>query len=195
MLSIPARRSIDERQPRSAKRLTSRSLRGVPSGLDVKLKRQPAADHLNDGLGQLTDAQVHAGSDIHGLETVVVIHQEQAGAREVIHVQELTLGARCPKPGALTFRLEPPRAPCAAAPVRRGCSLGLSPGVEVCRHSRDKIAAILAPVGLTQLDPSDLSDRVRFVGRLEHAGQQAIFRHRLGRELRIDARAPKEGAS
>jgi hypothetical protein len=59
--------------------------------------------------------------------------------------------------------------------------------VEIGRHHRDEIGAVLLAVGLAQLDGGDLGDGVPFVGRLERAGQQRLLRHRLRRELRIDA--------
>ena len=44
--------------------------------------------------------------------------------------------------------------------------------VEIGRHRRDEVRAVLAPVGLAQLDARDLRDRIGLVGRLEGAGQQ-----------------------
>ena len=60
--------------------------------------------------------------------------------------------------------------------------------VEIARHKRDVVAAVLLAVGLTQLDAGDFGHRVPFVGRLQWAGQQRVFLDRLRRKLGIDAR-------
>ena len=59
--------------------------------------------------------------------------------------------------------------------------------VEIGRHDRDEVAAILAAIGLAELDAGDLGDRVPLVGRLERAGQQRLLGDRLRRQTRIDA--------
>jgi hypothetical protein len=64
--------------------------------------------------------------------------------------------------------------------------------VEICRHRRDEVAAILAAVGLAQLQARDLGDRVPFVGRLERARKQRLLGHRLRCQLRIDAGRAQE---
>ena len=61
--------------------------------------------------------------------------------------------------------------------------------VQVRRHRRDEVAAVLRAVRLAQLDAGDLRDRVGFVGRLERAGQQVLFLDRLRAFARVDARA------
>ena len=65
--------------------------------------------------------------------------------------------------------------------------------VEIGRHRRDEVAAILPAIGLAQLDAGDLGDRVPLVGGLERAGEQRVLADRLRRKLRIDAgRAEKQ---
>ena len=64
--------------------------------------------------------------------------------------------------------------------------------VQVRRHGRDEVRAILLRVGLAELDAANLGQGVGFVGRLEASGQQAILLHRLRRVLRINARAAEE---
>ena len=59
--------------------------------------------------------------------------------------------------------------------------------VEIGRHGRDEVAAVLAAIGLRQLDAGDLGDGVPLVGRLQRAGEQRVLGDRLRRELRIDA--------
>jgi hypothetical protein len=59
--------------------------------------------------------------------------------------------------------------------------------VEVGRHGRDEVAAVLAAVGLGELDAGDLGDGVPLIGRLQRAGEQGFLADRLGGEPRIDA--------
>jgi len=51
----------------------------------------------------------------------------------------------------------------------------------------DKAGVVLAVVGLAHLQPGNLGDRVRLVGRLEQTGQQLLLFHWLWRQLRVDA--------
>ena len=64
--------------------------------------------------------------------------------------------------------------------------------IEVGRHRRDKVAAILLTVGLTQPDAGDLGDRVPLVGHLQRSGQQRVLGDRLRGIARVDARRPQE---
>ena len=60
--------------------------------------------------------------------------------------------------------------------------------VEVGRHDRDEVAAILPAIGLAELDAGDLGDRIPLVGGLQRAGQQGAFGNGLRRQPRINAR-------
>lgn len=64
--------------------------------------------------------------------------------------------------------------------------------VEIGRHGRDEVGAVLLAVGLAKLDAGDLGDRVPLVGRLQLAGEQRTLDDRLSRELRIDAGPTQE---
>ena len=64
--------------------------------------------------------------------------------------------------------------------------------IKVGRLQADEVGAVLAPVGLHQLDAGDLGHRVPFVGRLEGAGQDRVFADRLRREFRIEAARSEE---
>src|SRR5262249_6950363 len=64
--------------------------------------------------------------------------------------------------------------------------------VEVGRHRRDKIAAMLSAVSATQHDPGDFRDRVPLIGGFERSGQQSIFGHWLRCEPWINARRAEE---
>ena len=48
--------------------------------------------------------------------------------------------------------------------------------VQIRRHRRDEIAAVLPAIRLAQLDAGDFGNRVRLVGRLEPAGEQILLR-------------------
>ena len=64
--------------------------------------------------------------------------------------------------------------------------------VQVRRHHRYEIAAVLPAICLAQFESGDLCDGIPLVRWLERAAQQAGFRHRLGREARIDAGGTEE---
>ena len=64
--------------------------------------------------------------------------------------------------------------------------------IEVGRHHRHKVAAMLAAIGLAQLEPGDLGDRVPLIGRFERAGQKRAFGNGLGCEPRINAGRPEK---
>jgi hypothetical protein len=51
--------------------------------------------------------------------------------------------------------------------------------VEIGRHHRDEIAAMLPAVGLAEFEAGDLGDGTQLVGWLEWAGQEAAHRYRL----------------
>ncbi len=59
--------------------------------------------------------------------------------------------------------------------------------VQVCRHNRDKVRAVLFIVVSAELDRCDLRYSIRLIRRLERSGQKAFLFHRLGSELRIYA--------
>ena len=65
--------------------------------------------------------------------------------------------------------------------------------VEIGRHDRTVVRAVLPIVGLAELDPGNLGDRIRLVVRLQEAAQQMLLPHRLGAAARVDAgTAPKK---
>ena len=66
--------------------------------------------------------------------------------------------------------------------------------IEVRRHHRGEITAMLAAISLAQFEPGDFGDRIPLVGRLERAGQQAAFRHRP-RSAGNSGGRPRHGAA
>ena len=59
--------------------------------------------------------------------------------------------------------------------------------VEIGRHQRDGVEAVLSVIGLAQFKPGDLGDSVPLVGGFQRAGEQIIFFYRLRAVARIDA--------
>ena len=53
--------------------------------------------------------------------------------------------------------------------------------VEIGRHDRAKIGAVLSIVCLTQLDTGYFRDGVRLIGRLQRPVHERLFRYRLFR--------------
>ena len=76
--------------------------------------------------------------------------------------------------------------------VTVGKVIVVAPAIEVGRHRRDAVHPVLAAIGLAQLDPGDLGDRVPLVGRLQRPGEQRFLGDRLGSELGVDARRAEE---
>ncbi len=64
--------------------------------------------------------------------------------------------------------------------------------IEIGRHRADEVRAVLAAIGLAELDAGDLGDRVPLIGGLELALEQRLLGHRLRRELGIDAAGAEE---
>src|SRR6266850_1301264 len=64
--------------------------------------------------------------------------------------------------------------------------------IKVRRHSAEKIAFILAAVGLAQFDARDFGDSVPLVGRFQRTGEEGSFLNRLRRQSRIDTRTAQE---
>src|SRR5205807_13712 len=53
--------------------------------------------------------------------------------------------------------------------------------IEIGRHDTDRVETVLPAIRLAHLEPGNLCDGVRLIGRLQRAGEQAILRHRLRR--------------
>jgi hypothetical protein len=126
----------------------------------------------------------------------IALQQEGEGVGQVLHVEELS--ARLPRTpdreGLCAGRLGFVRLVQQGRDhVTRGRIEVVAWPVEVRRHGRDEVAAVLTPVGLAQFQAGNLGNGVPLIGRLQRAGQEGVFRHRLGRVARIDAgRAEKQ---
>lgn len=64
--------------------------------------------------------------------------------------------------------------------------------VQIGRHHRQILRAVLAVVAPAHFDAGDLGERIGPVGGLQRTGQQAVFAHRLRRHLRVDAAGTEE---
>src|SRR6266487_4759800 len=62
--------------------------RGAVGFAGVEAKGRPGMNNLLHGGGELAYGEVLAGPDVDMSELVVVIHQEYAGIREVVHVEK-----------------------------------------------------------------------------------------------------------
>ena len=181
---MPSRSSIRWRQPRACSRDTSSSLRGMPSGFDVSKVEHAPPDRRSRARSRRARGCVRS-SPVPTLMcplAVVVLHQEHAGVGQVVDVQELA-ARRAGAPDHDLARARHLRVVELAHHRRQHVRARqvevVVRAVEVGRHRRDEVRAVLPPVGLAQLDPGDLGDRVRLVGRLERAGQQRLLGHRL----------------
>src|SRR3569832_1999210 len=145
--------------------------------------------------GELADADVAADADIDDALTVVDLHHVQAGGGAIVHVAEFApWRARAPYRHARGTRH------CRVVELAqsrgqhvRGIEIEVVAGaVEIGGQHRHVTAAVLAAVGLTELDPRDLRYRIPLVGGFERTAQQRVLAHRLRRHLRVDARAAQE---
>ena len=169
----------------------------------VPLDRSGVADHALDQFGELADGQVVAGADVdHAVGQVGgrhVLQQEDDGLGQVVDVEELAArGAGAPEhdrrhglarravfAGQADLRLVE-LADHRRQHVARAQVEVVAGAIEVGRHEREVVGAVLAVETAAQLDAGDLGDRVRPVGLLERTGQQVLLlerlrRHRAGR--------------
>src|ERR1700680_4759553 len=70
--------------------------------------------------------------------------------------------------------------------------VGVAGTVEVARHHGNEIRPMLPPVGLAQLDASDLGDGIPLVCGLKRAREELRLNDRLASELRINAGRPQK---
>src|SRR4051812_26880439 len=147
---------------------------------------------LAEGLRQLADAQILPRADVDVLILLVVAHEEEAGVGEVVDVQQLAPGlARAPHRHLVLTR----GAGLVEAAHQRRQHVGaleievVVRTIEIGRHGRDEVAAILPAVGLAELDARDLGDGVGLVGGLQQAGEQILLADRLRALPGVDAGA------
>jgi hypothetical protein len=164
-------------------------LAGVPHQLPLE------PDHLLHQLRKLLDGHLATTPHIDMFQPGVVIHQEDHGVGEVIHVEELAQR----RPGAPDDDLggvgrlglvEPPYE--GGQDVRVLRVEVVLRTVEVGGHGRDGVKAVLDAVRLAHLDAGDLGDGVPLVGGLERAGEERVLRDGLRRELGVDAGGAEE---
>jgi len=153
------------------------------------------ADHRFDHLGKFADGEVGARAHVHDLGVRVVLHQMDAGLGQVVHVQELA-ARRAGAPhdhmlgtSKLGFVELADEGGKHVAPLELEIVTG---AVEVRRHQRDGVEAVLLAIGLAKLDAGDLGDGVPLVGWLQASGEEVLLLHRLRGELGVNAGAAQE---
>jgi len=153
------------------------------------------ADHLGDEFGQGLDGEFFAGAGVDGFVTGVVVHQEDAEVREVVHVQEFA-ERRAVAPAGHGFGAGQFGFVDAADEGREHVAVFgvvvVVGAVEVRWHYGDVVCSILPVQEFTVFEPADFSQRICLIGLFQLASQQATLLHRLGRHARVDATAPKE---
>jgi len=173
-------------EPRHVQELARRAIR--PRG--VEHEAAGIADDIGHETGELGDRDVFAGADIDEFVVGIMLHEKHAGIGEVVDGHELAARAAGAPDHDLGRAGELRLVKAADQRSRHVPVLGMiivARPIEVRRHDRDEIRAMLAAIGLDQLEARDLGDRVPLVGRLERAGQEGVLSHGLARVARIDA--------
>lgn len=153
------------------------------------------SDHALDHFGQLANGNIAAEANVDELFIRIILHQEDAGAGHIVRVKKLAKG-RAGAPTSDGWRAGDFRLMKLADKRRQ--NVGVLEIVIVVRpvkiggHGADKIAAVLAAIGLTHFDAGDLGDGVPFIGRFERAGQEILFLQRLWRKFGINAGTAEE---
>ena len=156
----------------------------------VKLDPAAIADHVGNDAGEFGNGHVLAGSDIEELQIRIAFHDEDAGIGQIVDREEFAprrAGApnRHARIAVDLGLVETPQQSRRNVAVLR--MIIVARPVEIGRHHRDEVGAILQPIGFAQFDAGDLGDRVPLIGRLQRPRQQHFRRHRLRRQPRIDA--------
>ena len=180
------------------------------------------ADHALHELGQLADGQVlpaaHVEQAVGHARGGDALEREDDGLADVVDVEELApRGAAAPErdgPVGPAFAGRAGLARLASvrlSPALRQTELGLveaadqrrqhvrrgevevvAGAVQVRRHEREVVGAVLAVEAAAHLDAGDLGDRVRAVRLLQRAGEEVLLLERLRRLARVDAGAAEE---
>lgn len=195
-------------EPRNIHQLPRRPIRLRRIKCEIAFK----AHHLAHQFGQFLYGHVLAHTHIHQrrLEAagfrlvaakqarvlvVVQVHQEDAGIGHVVAVEEFAArGTSAPDGhGAVAALL-------GFVKLAQQCRddvavfrvVVVARPVQIGRHHRQVLRAVLAVVAPAHFDAGDLGERVGAVGGLQRAGEQAVFAHRLRRQLGVDAAGAEE---
>ena len=183
---MPSSSEVRARQPSLARRLTSSSLRGVPSGREGSKLIPPvyptaaATTRANSAMVMSSPVPILTSS-VAGIG----LHQVNAGVRHDRRHRGIPAAAcRCPRPPRWKRRslrfVKPADQRCDDVAVF-GVIIVAGP-VQIGRHHIDEVGAILAAIGFDHLDAGDLGDRIGLVGRLQRSGQHGILAQRLRRK-------------
>ena len=203
VVGCPSSRVIAGAHPRAFIRPTSRSFRGVPSGLtrvpdDLTLVADDPLDDRRPARRIVWSSPVPTLTSPSGTPAGVhVLQSEDDGVAEVVDVQELpTRRSRTPErtgrvAGLRLVELAHHRGQHVAG---REVEVVARP-VQVRGHERQVVGAVFAVEAAAKLDAGDLGQRVGAIGLFERAGEEVLLLQRLRRELRVDARATEEEQS
>ena len=167
-----------------------------PVRLRVVIDELPApADDARNERCQLGDRKVLARADIDRPLARVMLREKNRCVGQIVDMQEFAPWlARAPDRHLgtpLLLRIMEFRQECRQHMARGQVEIVIGT-VEVGRHRRNEVAAILPPVSVAQLHARDFRHRVPLVRRLERSGQQRVLDDRLAREFRVDAGRPQE---
>ena len=155
----------------------------------------PEADNSGDGVSELGDPDILAGTDIDRLFRRPVTQQKDGGVGRIVDMHKLAPRfASAPNRDGLAAFLH-----CVVQLADQGrndvtlqrVEIVAGP-IQVRRYDGDEIAAVLPPIGLAQFDSGDFGHAVPFIGRLEWAFEQRILDNRLRPHLWVHAGRPKK---
>ena len=136
----------------------------------VELDLARIADHVGDNPRELRDRDVLAGADIEELQVRIALHHEDAGIGEIVDREEFAL-RRSGAPDhdiriavELGFMETTHQSRRHVAVERMIIVAGT---IEIGRHHRYEVRAVLQAIGFAQFDAGDLGDAVPLVGRLD----------------------------
>ena len=182
-LRLPAEGTDERRVAELARRAVG--LRRVP--LDLRGRTGSGLHRL----GEFADRHLFAGADVHEVRRIVERQREEAGGREIVHVEELAdRRAGAPERDDFLHRLE------LADQRRQDVSVDdvvvVAGSVKIGRHQRMIKQSALTAQELAELEAGDLRQRITLVRLLKLARQERVLRNRLRRHARIDAGRAEE---
>src|SRR4030095_312497 len=147
-------------QPADVEQLSRRSIRLAR----VEPQRRLRMDDIPQRLSELTYREVFTGADVDVADLVVLVHQKNARIGQVIGVQELATRITGSPDGDFPLPLQF-RVVKSSNQRREQVRLGeievVIRSVQIRRHRRNEVRAVLLSIRLAELDPGDLCDRVR----------------------------------